>query len=168
MRDLYQRCDVGYLDQEKIVKAVYFVGIATQQDNVTTETCVRKNESSGTVVRFWGSGVEFPGRSRVSQVSSRSPCKKNRRPCCSSPSLTKVWAASATPTMKDEDNQQTRSFVIYWSLHFDVTEMLNESRVLRRTCDYDNGASSFRILISSYAEIRWYFVFNLVVNTTQG
>jgi len=129
----------------------------------------QENESSGAVVHFWGLAVEFPERSRMSQVSGRSPCKKNRRPCCSSPSLTKVWAASATPMMKDEDNQQTRSFVIYWSLHFDVTEMLDESRVLRRTCDYDNGASSFRVLISSYIEIWLIFRFrSSSVNTNNS
>jgi len=107
------------------------VGIATRQDNVTTKTCVTKNENHPvSEAREWSSGVE-------SQVSGHgAPCKKNRHSCRCSSSLAKVRAASATPTMRDEDSRQTRSFVIYWSLHFDVTEMPDESRVLRRTCDY--------------------------------
>lgn len=36
-------------------------------------------------------------------------------------------AASAISSMRDEGGRRTRSFVIYWSLRFDVTEIPDET-----------------------------------------
>lgn len=106
-----------------------------------------------------GSGV--PGRSRMSRVSGRALLARRIDVCAPSrPFSRKFEQHSATPTMKDEDSRQTRSFVIYWSLHIDVTEMFDESRALGRTCNDDNDALSFNALISSHAEIRWCFAFD--------
>jgi len=93
------------------------------------------------------SRAEFPEQSRMSQVFGCTLFVRENDVL-----LAKVRTASAIPSMKDEGSRQTRSFVIYWSLHFDVTEILD--KFLRQTSDDDNGAVLFRALISPYTDIR--------------